>query len=254
MLVSFDKKLSSGTTESHLTFRDAISNRSRPAYRIPTSRPPAPRATPRHATFKPVARVSISSELPLHRSARPEITMFETAIRYLVDSDDGVETILVGGLLTLFSWLLLPAVLVAGYLQRVLVRTDADDPAPSFDDWGDLFGDGLKAIAVTLAYFAVPAILLTAVLASLLVFSVETTVVDSSTVTDPATVAEPVTNVGPGLLSVWSSSAASRSRSSRRWPRSTPSPPRSLASRSRTASARRSSSGDSPASSRAGRT
>ncbi|WP_276301782.1 DUF4013 domain-containing protein [Halorussus lipolyticus] len=128
--------------------------------------------------------------------------MFETALRYLVDGDDGVETILVGGLLTLLGWLLIPAVLVAGYLQRVLARTNAGEDAPSFDDWADLFWDGLKAIGVTVAYFAVPVVLLTAVLASLVVFSVETTVTAEETVADPATVAEPVTNVGPDLLTV----------------------------------------------------
>lgn len=130
--------------------------------------------------------------------------MFETALRYLVDSDDRAETILLGGVLTLFSWLLIPVVFVVGYLQRVLARTNAGDPAPSFDNWGDLFGDGLKAIGVALAYFAVPAIFLTAVLVSLLAVSVETTVVesDSGIPTDPGVVAEPVTNVGPDLLSV----------------------------------------------------
>lgn len=122
--------------------------------------------------------------------------MFETAITYLVDSDDGTETILVGGLLTLLSWLLIPAVFVAGYLQRVLARTTGGESAPAFDDWGDLFGEGLKAIAVALAYLAVPAVFLAGVLAGLLVFSVETSVGESSSVTDPATVAEPVTNVG----------------------------------------------------------
>jgi hypothetical protein len=128
--------------------------------------------------------------------------MFETAIAYLTDSDDGVETILVGGILTLFSWLLLPAIVVAGYLQRVLVRTNAGETAPSFDDWGGLFREGLKAIAVAIAYLAVPVAFIGAVLASLIIFTVETTVVDSSTVTDPTTVAESVTNVGPDPLTV----------------------------------------------------
>lgn len=128
--------------------------------------------------------------------------MFETALRYLVDSDDGTESLLIGGLLTLLAWLLVPAVLVAGYLQRILARTYAGDAAPSFDDWGDLLGEGLKAIAVAIAYFALPILLATAVLASLLVFSVETTTVsDSGVPTDPSTVVEPVANAGPDLLS-----------------------------------------------------
>ncbi|MFC7079767.1 DUF4013 domain-containing protein [Halorussus caseinilyticus] len=123
-----------------------------------------------------------------------------------MDSDDGVETILVGGLLTLLAWLLIPAVFVAGYFQRVLARTNADETAPSFDDWADLFAEGLKAIGVTIAYFAVPIVLLTAVLLSLLVVSVETAVVES-----PA-VAEPVTNVGPDPSASSSFSAVWRSR------------------------------------------
>lgn len=126
--------------------------------------------------------------------------MFETAIRYVPASDDGTETILFGGVLTLLSWLLLPAVFVAGYLQRVLVRTNAGDPAPAFDDWGDLFGEGLRAVAVALAYLAVPAALVAAVLASLIITSVEVTVVDS--VADPATVADPVTSTQPGIAGV----------------------------------------------------
>ncbi|WP_162224473.1 DUF4013 domain-containing protein [Halorussus amylolyticus] len=117
--------------------------------------------------------------------------MFETAVKYLVESDDGTETILVGGVLTLFAWLLIPAVFVAGYLQRVLVRTNSRDPAPSFDDWGDLFAEGLKAIAVTLAYLVVPVALLIAVTASVLLVSVETT---------STTAADPVAAVGPNAL------------------------------------------------------
>lgn len=127
---------------------------------------------------------------------------FETALTSLTDGDDGVKTILVGGALALFSWLLIPAVFVAGYGQRVLARTEAGEPAHSFDGWGDLFAEGLKAVAVPAAYLAVPAVFMGAVLASLLIFSVETTVVDSSTVTDPTTVAESVTNASPDLLTV----------------------------------------------------
>jgi len=128
--------------------------------------------------------------------------MFETALKYPVENDDRTETVLIGGLLTLLAWLLLPAVLVAGYFQRVLAATNAGEPTPSFGDWGDLFGEGLKAVAVALAYFALPIVLLGAVLATLLVFSVETTVVESGVPTDPGTVVEPATSAEPGLLSV----------------------------------------------------
>jgi hypothetical protein len=93
--------------------------------------------------------------------------MLETAIKYLAESDDGVETIPVGD----YS----PALVApdTGGVRRWLLpaRPLADERGRSravVRRLGDLFGEGLKAIAVTLAYFAV---LLTAVLASLLIAS-----------------------------------------------------------------------------------
>ncbi|WP_135807041.1 DUF4013 domain-containing protein [Halorussus marinus] len=129
--------------------------------------------------------------------------MFETALTYLVESDDGVETTLTGSILTLLAWLLIPAIVVAGYFQRALAATNAGEPAPSFGDWGGLFGEGLRAIGVVVAYAALPVVLLGAVLASLLAFTVETTVVtDAGVATDPRAVVEPVASADPGLLGV----------------------------------------------------
>lgn len=124
--------------------------------------------------------------------------MFQDAITYLKDSDDAVETVLVGGILTLFAWLLFPAVLLAGYLQRVLRRTSAGEPAPSFDDWGEMFVEGLKAIAVGLAYLLVPAVLSLVLIGSTVLFAVPTESV-SGPITDPVTTAPQATD-GVGLL------------------------------------------------------
>jgi hypothetical protein len=87
--------------------------------------------------------------------------MLEEAINYPRNGDDAVTTIIIGGVLSILSVFLLPAFLVFGYYGRVLRATAADESEPPvFDDWGDMFVDGLKLFAITLAYFLVPTIVL----------------------------------------------------------------------------------------------
>lgn len=83
--------------------------------------------------------------------------MFEEAIRYPWKGEEHVETIAIGGLLSLFGFLLLPLFVVFGYLVRVIRQVSAGNVTepPAFDDWGELLVDGLKAFAVTLAYSVV---------------------------------------------------------------------------------------------------
>lgn len=71
--------------------------------------------------------------------------------------DDSWRTVVIGGLLTFFGFLLLPLFVVYGYGVHVL-RSSAlgETEAPPFDDWGDLFVDGLKAFTISLAYGFVP--------------------------------------------------------------------------------------------------
>jgi hypothetical protein len=95
--------------------------------------------------------------------------MFEDALRYPYDEGDGLRSLVIGGLLTLLSVLVLPAILVSGYTLRVLREVDAgDEHLPAFDDWGAMLVDGLKAIAVALVYVLIPAVLLTVAVFSLL--------------------------------------------------------------------------------------
>ena len=82
--------------------------------------------------------------------------MIEDSLRYLRSSEEWVKTVLIGGVLTLF---VLPIFLAIGYYVRVLRGTmHADDEPPVFDDWGDLAVDGLKGLAISLAYGLVPGI------------------------------------------------------------------------------------------------
>ncbi|RAW46237.1 hypothetical protein DQW50_05575 [Halorubrum sp. 48-1-W] len=81
----------------------------------------------------------------------------ETAVRYPAESDDVVKTVLIGGLLTIFGFLLVPLFVLAGYFVRVLDRTaDGDEVPPTFDDLGELTVTGVKAAVIGLVYGFVP--------------------------------------------------------------------------------------------------
>lgn len=97
--------------------------------------------------------------------------MLTEALEYPRSRDDWLKTVLIGGVLGLFTWLLVPAILLAGYVVRVLRGTmTGDETPPAFDDWGDLFGDGLRAAVIAFVYGLIPAVVLgvTAVLGGLL--------------------------------------------------------------------------------------
>ena len=100
--------------------------------------------------------------------------MIQDALDYPRTGDDWTKTVLIGGILSLLAVLVVPTVLVLGYLVRVLERTmHGDDHPPEFDEWGDMFVDGLKAFAITLAYGLVPAAVAAAVVVGgILSFSV----------------------------------------------------------------------------------
>ena len=83
--------------------------------------------------------------------------MLTNVVTYLKNSDDVWKTTIIGGLLVLASVLVLPAVLVWGYVVRVLERTSrGDDEVPRFNDWGALTADGAKAVAILLADGLIP--------------------------------------------------------------------------------------------------
>lgn len=87
------------------------------------------------------------------------ITIISESINYLRNSNDVARTVLIGGLLSILSFLLIPAFIVSGYLVRVLQRTmESNDEAPVFEDWERLLVDGLKAFAIAFVYGLVPAI------------------------------------------------------------------------------------------------
>ncbi|WP_049982969.1 DUF4013 domain-containing protein [Halorubrum sp. BV1] len=102
--------------------------------------------------------------------------MIAESLDYLCDGDNAVVTVLIGGALLLASPLVVPSILVLGYVSRVLRQTaSGDDAPPVFDAWGDLLVEGAKGFAVTLVYSLVPL----AVFAVATVFGVGAAVVGS---------------------------------------------------------------------------
>ncbi|RQH01271.1 DUF4013 domain-containing protein [Natrarchaeobius oligotrophus] len=85
--------------------------------------------------------------------------MLTESLTYVKNSDDAWKTTIIGGVLLLFGFLIIPLFLVWGYVVRVLDRTSRDDDeAPTFEEWGELTVEGAKAFAVVLAYSLVPVI------------------------------------------------------------------------------------------------
>ncbi|MFB6301881.1 MAG: DUF4013 domain-containing protein [Haloferacaceae archaeon] len=76
--------------------------------------------------------------------------MLEDALSFPTRSDDWVGTMLIGGALSLLGFLILPAILVYGYLVRVARAGATGAEPPSFTDWGDLLVDGVKVFALGL--------------------------------------------------------------------------------------------------------
>jgi len=93
--------------------------------------------------------------------AQDSTQIIEDALRYPWTGDRNAERILIGGLLGLLGIFLVPILFVYGYLVRVLRNVIAGETAtaPTFDDWGELFSDGLAAFAIGAVYFGVPFLL-----------------------------------------------------------------------------------------------
>ncbi|KAA9408977.1 DUF4013 domain-containing protein [Haloarcula hispanica] len=81
----------------------------------------------------------------------------EETLRYPMEDDDWTVTVLIGGVLSLLAFLLVPGILVYGYLvQAVRERADGATEPPAFEDWGELFVGGLKAWVIGIVYMLVP--------------------------------------------------------------------------------------------------
>lgn len=80
-------------------------------------------------------------------------------LNYPRTGDEAARTIILGGLLVLLSVLVVPAILLVGYILRVLRSSAADEQQPPvMDDWQELFVNGLRGTVVSLVYGLLPLI------------------------------------------------------------------------------------------------
>lgn len=89
------------------------------------------------------------------------LDIYKDALEY---SAKDWKTLVILGVICLFSFLLLPAFLITGYNYRVINNAvhgiiNGRDPLPKFDDLIEMFIDGVKVVIVQIAYLIVPAII-----------------------------------------------------------------------------------------------
>ncbi|WP_407392791.1 DUF4013 domain-containing protein [Methanobrevibacter sp.] len=88
------------------------------------------------------------------------LDIYKDALEY---SAKDWKTLVILGVMCLFSFLLLPVFLITGYNYRVINTAvhgiiNGRDPLPDFEDLIDMFVDGVKVVIVQVMYLIVPVI------------------------------------------------------------------------------------------------
>lgn len=87
--------------------------------------------------------------------------MLEDGLSYPLKGDNALGRILIGGLLGMFSVLIIPAFALLGYFVQILAGASRTEPEPpAFENWGRLVGDGLRATLVVIVYGIIPFVLM----------------------------------------------------------------------------------------------
>jgi hypothetical protein len=85
------------------------------------------------------------------------MSSIEEAVTYPMESDDWLKTVLIGGAMLLFSFLLIPAFVAYGYMVRAIQASlEGESEPPAFGDWGGLIVDGLKLFVIGFLYLLIP--------------------------------------------------------------------------------------------------
>lgn len=85
--------------------------------------------------------------------------MLEDGLSYPL-RDEWFGRILIGGILSYLSFLVIPVILINGYVLRVLKDTvDGKETPPEFTDWEWLFVKGVGSFVIVLAYAIIPVVL-----------------------------------------------------------------------------------------------
>lgn len=85
------------------------------------------------------------------------MTTLGDAISYPMEREDWIKNVLIGGVLVLFGFLLIPMFLVYGYVVRAIRNSIEGRPEPpAYDEWGSLLVEGLQAWIIGLVFMIVP--------------------------------------------------------------------------------------------------
>lgn len=78
--------------------------------------------------------------------------MFVRALKYPLEDEEYIETLVIGSLLLATSILILPAFVLMGYFTRVVRNASNGEKPPRFEDYKGLCIDGVKLLSVSLIY------------------------------------------------------------------------------------------------------
>lgn len=85
----------------------------------------------------------------------------ETALTYPMESEDWLKTVAIGGVMLIFSFLIVPMFVAYGYVARAIrANLDGEPEPPTFGDWGTLIVDGVKVWVVGFLYMLIPLIVM----------------------------------------------------------------------------------------------
>ncbi len=90
-------------------------------------------------------------------SEKPQSLDFGRSFRFVFDDPDWVKKVLLGSLFVLLSMFLVGGVFLAGYLAQLIQRSARGEahPLPVWDNLGDLFRSGVRAMGAYLAHLGV---------------------------------------------------------------------------------------------------
>lgn len=78
------------------------------------------------------------------------------AFKYVFENKQWVSKILIGVLLSMFAWLIIPAFILSGYMiaviRNVMDGERGGDALPEWDNWGKLLSDGFFVTVATIVY------------------------------------------------------------------------------------------------------
>ena len=76
------------------------------------------------------------------------------AFTYVFEDKEWMMKMLIGGLLSIVSFFIIPIFILGGYSLKIMrnVKKGVDQPLPEWDEWGDLLKDGFSVALIQFVY------------------------------------------------------------------------------------------------------